>query len=89
MHCDLTEPWRRENFKFVFVFSVIGRLSSGNVSKCVESSCWGHVLVLIAFRETEVDISLIVFLFVPPPPTPKRYPQYIHKSHSISFTLLA
>ena len=37
MHCDLIEPWRRENFKFVFVFSVIGRLSSGNVSKCVES----------------------------------------------------
>ena len=67
MHCDLTEPWRRENFKFVFVFSVIGRLSSGNVSKCVESSCWGHVLVLIAFRETEVDISLIVFLFATPP----------------------
>ena len=37
MHCDLIEPWRRESFTFVFVFSVIGRLSSGNVSKCVES----------------------------------------------------
>ena len=32
---------------------------------CGIISCWGHVLVLIAFRETEVDISLIVFLFVP------------------------
>ena len=37
IHCDLIEPWRRENFKFGFVFSVVGRLSSGNVSKCVES----------------------------------------------------
>ena len=34
---------------------------------CGIISCWGHVLVLIAFRETEVDISLIVFLFGPPP----------------------
>ena len=87
MHCDLIESW--ENFQFVFVFSVIGRKETETYR-----NVWNHIVLgscacLIAFRETGVDISLYRIPFCPPPPTPKRYPQYIHHSHSISFTFLA
>ena len=58
IHCDQIESWSRENLKFVFVFSVIGRNCTGNVSKRRGIIlCWDHMLVLIAFREN-VDISL-------------------------------
>ena len=59
IHCNQIESWSRENLKFVFVFSVIGRNCTGNVSKLRRGIilCWGHMLVLIAFREN-VDISL-------------------------------
>ena len=40
MHCDLIESWRRENFQFVFDFSVIGR-------KVAETyrNVWNHIVL--------------------------------------------
>ena len=77
------ESWRRENFKFVFVFSVTGR-------KVAETyrNVWNHIVLgscacFDCFPRNWRRYIAYRIPFCPHPTTPKRYPQYIHLSHSI------